>query len=170
MCAYHNGGGSHVPPHAAAGGDAACLHHPPPAPAASSAARHAQLQHQAAPSPPGMKDSSADDDDEDYGNEDEDGHVYHRAHHHHQQQHNSGRLGKRGRGEDSGVAEDNAGGKRVRAVVSVEQSAVVQQLKSELAAATADPHGAGCGGPVLAGVGRGASAPGMEEMGVRKWE
>ena len=106
------------------------------------------------------------DDDEDYGNEDEDGHVYHRAHHHHQQQHNSGRLGKRGRGEDSGAAEDNAGGKRVQAVASVEQSVVVQQLKGEVAAATADPHGAGCGGPVLADVGRGVSAPEMEEMGV----
>ena len=75
-----------------------------------------------------------------------------------------------GRGEDSGAAEDNAGGKRVQAVASVEQSVVVQQLKGEVAAATADPHGAGCGGPVLADVGRGVSAPEMEEMGVRKWE
>ncbi|XP_066314282.1 uncharacterized protein [Miscanthus floridulus] len=159
MCTYHN----NLPPHAA------CLHHPPPAPvatAASSAARHAYAQLQAAaPSPPGMKDSSADvaDDDSDdavsdNGDEDEDGydeeedggHMYHSNNRPSRRQHSGGGRSKRGRGENGAAAEDlddeaeGGGGRRARwraaARVAPDPSAMLRQVKSELASATMDPQ------------------------------
>ncbi|PWZ33020.1 hypothetical protein Zm00014a_028459 [Zea mays] len=160
MCAYHNSiaaAGSNLPPHGGGGaaGDTACLHHPPPAPvaaAASSAARYAHAQQHAAPSPQGMKDSSTDvaddsDDamsdngDEDEDEEEEDGPVY-RSRRPRSRQHSGGR-GKRGRGMDGAASEDledeadGGGGRRSRTAAAPDPSAILRQLKSELAAATA---------------------------------
>ncbi|CAD6238626.1 unnamed protein product [Miscanthus lutarioriparius] len=157
MCTYHN----NLLPHAGGGaaGDAACLHHPLPAPvaaAASSAARHAYAQQQAAaPSPPGMKYSSTDvaDDDEDddsddavsdNGDADEDDYDMYHSNNRPSRQHTTN---KRGRGENGAAAEDlddeaeGGCGRRARrraaARVAPDPSAMLRQLKSELASGTA---------------------------------
>ncbi|XP_066308848.1 uncharacterized protein [Miscanthus floridulus] len=160
MCTYHN----NLLPHAGGGeaGDAACLHHPLPAPvaaAASSAARHAYAQQQAAaPSPPGMKYSSTDvaDDDEDddsddavsdNGDDDEDDYDMYHSKNRPSRQHSGGGRSKRGRGENGSAAEDlddeaeGGCGRRARrraaARVAPDPSAMLRQLKSELASGTA---------------------------------
>ncbi|XP_066314283.1 uncharacterized protein [Miscanthus floridulus] len=162
MCTYHN----NLPPHAACLHHPPPA---PVAAAASSAARHAYAQLQAAaPSPPGMKDSSADvaddeDDDSDdavsdNGDEDEDGydeeedggHMYHSNNRPSRRQHSGGGRSKRGRGENGAAAEDlddeaeGGGGRRARwraaARVAPDPSAMLRQVKSELASATMDPQ------------------------------